>query len=177
LGPSEFVGVVREVTVKLPRFRIAWLMVAVAVSALDLTAIRALLKLPPATGEELILGALPMTNVLALGLITGRWHPASRQFLVGFELFGAIALASYVMVTCLSPGPNNIIHSYVNIFINPIEAMSHGQRNLITTATIVSVVVIVLSAPQVIFAVLGGFFFSGYRITITRRATPSPPQE
>lgn len=92
--------------VKAPRFRIAWVMVAVAIAALDFTAIRALLG-PYTNSLEyqktmlLLLGALPMANVLAVGMLIGQRRPASRPFLLGFEAFGAMALAlSIALASC-----------------------------------------------------------------------------
>ena len=86
---------------KVPRFRIAWVMVAVAIAAFDFAAIRALVDSPSPAGDELLFGALPMANVLVAGLLIGRQRPHSRPFFVGFELFGAIALASYIALALL----------------------------------------------------------------------------
>ena len=72
-----------------PRFRIAWVMVAVAIAALNLAVIRVLLGSP--VGELVVLGALPMANVLAVGLLIGLRRRGSRPFLLGFEAFGAMA--------------------------------------------------------------------------------------
>ena len=58
---------------KPPRFRIAWVMVAVALAAVDFGVVRACLDRPgtPA-GDLLILGALPMANVLIVGMLIAR---------------------------------------------------------------------------------------------------------
>jgi hypothetical protein len=37
-----------------------------------------------------------MANVLAVGILVGQQSPRSRPFLLGFEAFGAMALAFYV---------------------------------------------------------------------------------
>jgi hypothetical protein len=55
---------------RVPRFRIAWVMVAVAIGALDFGAIRALLKQVSFVAGFLILGALPMANILVVGILT-----------------------------------------------------------------------------------------------------------
>jgi hypothetical protein len=78
--------------VNLPRFRIAWLMLFVAVVALNFGAIRALSELEPPKGGLLVFGAVPMTNILAAGILIGHRRPASRPCDVGFEAFGAMAL-------------------------------------------------------------------------------------
>src|SRR4051794_21903333 len=80
----------------MPRFRIAWGMVAVAIAALDFAAIRASLEFREAV--LLVLGALPMANVLAVGILIARQRPGSRPFLLGFEAFGAMALALFITV-------------------------------------------------------------------------------
>ena len=85
---------------KPPRFRIARIMVAVAIAALDFGAIRALLPrhehvLDDQRGVYLSLGALPMANVLAVVFLVGRHRPGSRPFLLGFEAFGAMALTLF----------------------------------------------------------------------------------
>jgi hypothetical protein len=59
---------------KPPRFRIAWITVAVAIAAPNFGAIRALLLrhehvLDDQRGMLLSLGALPMANVLAAGFL------------------------------------------------------------------------------------------------------------
>ena len=88
---------------KVPRFRIAWVMAFVAVAALDLGARRALNDLAnrllmlthsnrlPHMIHALLMGALPMANVLVLALVIGHRRRGSR-FLLGFEVFGATAL-------------------------------------------------------------------------------------
>ncbi len=73
---------------KMPRFRIAWLMVAVAIAGIDFGVIRTLLA-----ELFLVMGALSMANVLVVGLLIAQQRPSSRPFLWGFEVFGAMALA------------------------------------------------------------------------------------
>ena len=119
-----------------PRFRIAWVMVAVAFAALDFVAIRAFVDSPSPVSENLLFGALPMANVLAVGLLIARQRPESRPFLLGFEIFGATALASYIALAFFSfPGPRGPIHSYVGIVLDPILSpcgarahSDHGAR-------------------------------------------------
>jgi hypothetical protein len=92
--------------VKAPRFRIAWMMAFVALVAINLWAIRALSNLQfrayfvgPLLRSQvigvLILGGLPMAHVLAVGLLLGR-RRGSHPFFLGFEAFGATALALYI---------------------------------------------------------------------------------
>jgi hypothetical protein len=86
--------------VKIPPFRIAWAMAFVAVIALEFGAIRALSVIQLRANIEgsrhlslmigaLALGAVPMANVLAVGLLIGLWRRGTHPFLWGFETFGA----------------------------------------------------------------------------------------
>jgi hypothetical protein len=56
---------------KVPRFRIAWVMVFVALAALNFAVYRAAVDAHSITGVLLALGAMPMATVLAIGLIIG----------------------------------------------------------------------------------------------------------
>ena len=64
---------------KVPRFRIAWGMVFVAIVALNFGAIRASFGFEPYVAQALLLGALPMANVLAGGILIGQRRPGSRS--------------------------------------------------------------------------------------------------
>ena len=154
---------------KAPRIRIAWVMFAVAVFAIDLTVMRALLDHLSPLGEELLFGALPMANVLAVGLLIAQQHVRSRPFLLGFELFGAIALAACVASARFCPGPGGPIRSYVSILLDPIAAPMGLTRTLSSVLMIWLVVLFMLGWPQLAFALLGGFLSRRYRVTITRR--------
>ena len=80
---------------KPPRFRIAWVMGVIAIIAVEFAVIRIALDNYSPIVELLVLGALPMTNVLAIGVLVGHLRHADRAFLLGFELFGAVSLAVY----------------------------------------------------------------------------------
>ncbi len=161
----------QEVVVKVPRIQIAWVMVAVAFAALDFLAIRAFLDSPSAWGEELLLGALPMANVLPVGLLIGQRCPKSRPFVLGFELFGALALASYVAIALLFPRPFGPLYPYVSTLLDPIAAMIGRNRPFVFLPTACFVVVVMLALPQLALAVVGGFLARWYKVTvcITRR--------
>ena len=76
------------------------MMVFVAVAALDFAAIRALVSSNSLVAGLLLVGALPMANVLAVGLLVAQRWPRSRPFLLGFEVFGAMGLTLYVAMSC-----------------------------------------------------------------------------
>jgi hypothetical protein len=88
--------------VKAPRFRITWLIVFVAIAALNFAAIRYWYQLRRNgnainnTVELLTYGTLPMANLLAAGVMIGLRRPEARPFLWGFASFGAAALAFFV---------------------------------------------------------------------------------
>jgi hypothetical protein len=158
--------------VKAPRFRIAWIMVAVAIAAIDFAAIRALLGL----GESLVwglllLGALPMANVLIVGILIARQRVRSRSFLLGFEVFGAIALALYIYLAMSSPlsplsaeGP---IESYLRLTNDPLNAVIRPYGPFVRTAIGLFVGVLVLVGPQLVFALIGGFLSRIFKFTVT----------
>jgi hypothetical protein len=91
--------------VRLARFRIAWLMAATALVAVNFAAIQAILESHSVAGEMLLFGAVPMANVLVIGLLVGRWRPGSRPYVLGFEAFGATALVAYVAIASRSEQP------------------------------------------------------------------------
>ncbi len=139
---------------KSPRFRIAEVMAFVAIAALNFAAIRAVWEYKPY--DLLATGALPTANVLLVGLLIAIRRRASRPFLLGFEAFGATALAVYIAGMNLfrnelgSPLIDLVVKPYVKIF-GPI----------LTTGYIVIlyfVVAVILGLPQLAFAVLGGLF-------------------
>jgi hypothetical protein len=63
----------------------------------------------------LLLGALPMANVLAVGILVGQQRPGSRQFLLGFEAFGAMAMVSYAALVWFVPGSYEWIDAYLGL--------------------------------------------------------------
>jgi hypothetical protein len=63
--------------VKLPRFRIAWLMVAVAIAALDFGVMREVVGSRSTRNIGLLLGILPMANVLTVGMLIKQRRPGS----------------------------------------------------------------------------------------------------
>jgi hypothetical protein len=165
--------------VKAPRFRIAWIMVTVAIAAIDFAAIRALLGLGASLVWGLLLvGALPMANVLIVGILIARQRVKSRPFLQGFEVFGAIALALYIYLATSSPlsplsakGP---IESYLVLVFDPLNAVIGSYHPFVRAAngSLLGLLVGIpmLVGPQLVFAVIGGLLSRRFKITIT----PSP---
>jgi hypothetical protein len=154
--------------VKAPRFRIAWMMVAVAIAALDFAAIGAILG--SGTGDlgiVLVLGALPMANVLAVGLLIGQQRPGSSPFLLGFETFGAMALALFIaLASCV---PRAIVMDYLVPFVRPMERIIGRDRPLVFVPIVCLGCVVMLGWPQLAFALIGGFLCRRFKITEARR--------
>lgn len=75
---------------KAPRFRIAWVMVAVAIAAINFGVMREVVGSRSSRNIVLLLGSLPMANVLMVGVLINQRRPGWRPFLLGFEVFGAM---------------------------------------------------------------------------------------
>jgi hypothetical protein len=161
----------QEVTVKPPRFSIAWLMVAVAIAAIDFGVIRASLEhLTTAPVGLLVVGALPMANMLIVGMLIARQRPGSRPFLWGFELFGATALAVYIhLATSSHRDDGGPLTSYVRLAIDPIAPVIRGYQPFVSFAIEVFVGVVMFVGPQFAFALIGGFLSRRFIITVARR--------
>jgi hypothetical protein len=150
----------------LPRFRIAWLMVAVAVAGLNFGAIRAMLA--PGMGlrgGSLVVGALPTANVLVAGLLIARQRPRTRPFLLGFEAFGATALYLYVVLVA-SPLHREVVMPYVQRVLDPINQRMGTGPPLVLIPVRVSVGVVLLVLPQMAVALIGGFLSRRFTSTI-----------
>ncbi len=145
-----------------PRFRIAWVMVAVAIAALDFGAIRAFSGhranvLDEQRGILLLLGALPMAHVLAVGMLVGRRRPGSRPFFTGFEVFGAMALAFFIeLAICF---PREVVFPYLTPCVAPLETFIGPGHPFVSIPMLVLVVVVMLVGPQVVFASVGGLWY------------------
>jgi hypothetical protein len=152
----------------MPRFRIAWVIVAVAIAALDFRAIRPLMEFD--RSGNLVVGALPMANVLIVGTLIGLRGRGSSPFLLGFEALCAIELA--IGVAWISSFPNGTVNPYVEPFFDLIEK-TIGGRGLPFVFYMLSLssAVVMLLLPQVAFAFIGGFLFRKFMgtIRITRR--------
>jgi hypothetical protein len=153
------------VTVNVPRIRIAWVMVAVAIAALDFGAIRAMSGSD--TGMFLLLGDMPMANVLAVGILVGQRRPGSRPFVLGFEILGAIALVVYVNLAIFFS--DEALKPYLAPFLGPIEKTIRQSWPLVHDPIVYSLAVVMLAWPQVAVALIGGYLGCRYKVTFTRR--------
>ena len=159
-----------------PRFRIGWLMVLIAIVAINLGAMRLwCASAGPDAGEGfsrltnqgLVLGGLPMANLLAVVFLVGRRHFASRPFLLGFEVFGAMALGLYVAVATLFT--KELLFPYVHAVILPLGKPAGQPFSPAQLLLHMSYAAAMLGLPQLAVSLIGGFLCRSHRISITSR--------
>jgi hypothetical protein len=153
--------------VRRPRVGIAWVMMIIAIAALNMGAIRVVSDHANAQTDLLASGTLPMANLLAFGLLVGHRRHGSRSFLVGFEAFGALALAFYVAsILSLSDRASfgqMIVDGY--LWLDQKLWAPGSARTIPRVAIAASALSLWLTWPQLTFALLGGF--------LTRLTAPS----
>lgn len=150
---------------KVPRFRIAWMMVFVGIAALDFAAIRALLEFDSRTSIALLAGMLPMANVLAGGILIGRQHPGYRPFLRGFVPFGAMALTLCVVLIFLHDAA--ALDDYRGLLSESRDMIVRYAPSFDTDLPRAFVIVAWVGWPQLLFALIGGFLSRRFKITST----------
>ena len=165
---------------KLPRFHLTWLMACVAVASLDFAAMRGLSDLAGkhfadrefgAICSALSVGALPMVNILAVGLLIGSRHRESRPFVLGFELLGMTALLLYltsaIVFTKELMLPNLEMSSKLLQYIV-------GSFSVMTTSKVLlayAIMMVIQFLPQLVIALVGGFLYHWDRRRIVMRIT------
>ena len=145
------------------RFSISSLMAVVLLVALNCMAINMFLGRPlfPSSLLELIFfGALPMANLLAIGLYR-LWterngQGRTRLFLVGFEVFGGVALLLFFVCTWVAP---DSLHDGVGDFLGSLSLGPGGPLFLAGA-------VVILLLPQLALASVGGWLVSRYKIEV-----------
>jgi hypothetical protein len=186
--PDELVFYDQEVAVKTPRIAIASVMLAVAIAALDFGAIRAfsdarsrscnqLVRGPkdPAEFDRiedslirvdlLVSGALPMGNILAVGLLVYQ-RRRSHLFLLGFAVFGAAALAVYIAaVSCVT---YEQLWPYLDLVLDPLRKSFGSSPNIVYSAVVYLTFAVMLVLPQMAFALIGGLIFRRFRVAERR---------
>jgi hypothetical protein len=138
-------------------------MVAVAIAALNLGAIRAVFDRNSRTSYQLGIGAMPMADVLVVSLLIPHRRRRSCRFRSGFVVFGAIALAVYVTVASLFADDlvnpylrfsYNLLFSFIGIITPRPVQFSFMMHDLFRA--------VMLVLPQLAFALIGGFFLRGF---------------
>jgi hypothetical protein len=153
--------------VRTPRFRIAWLMVAIAIAALDAGLMREVVGSRSSRNIHILLGSLPMANVLIVGVLINQRRPGCRPFLVGFEVFGAIAVALYIALAY------NFDHEIEMTYLKPLidllyRTIGQDRPNVFISILYVGVMLMV-GLPQLALALVGGFLTCTFNRTLTRR--------
>ena len=142
-------------------------MVAIAFAAIDFAAIGVIFgSRADDIGIFLLLGALPMANVLAVGILIGQRRSGSSPFLLGFETFGAMALALFVasLIYCL----RTLVIPYLSLLIRVLEQTIGRDRPFVFMPVLVCGSVVMLGLPQVVFALIGGVLFRSFRVAVSR---------
>lgn len=141
------------------RFRcsITGLMAFVVLAALDCVVIRTPLSGRSLTAAMLLLGGLPMANILAAVLLTldRSERDVYRPWMVGFEVVGWTALLLYA--SCAYTHPEVLRESVVQT-LKSLRSLGHP--------TFLTAVVAVLSVPQLGLALVGGWLNQRYGIGI-----------
>src|SRR5262249_54148146 len=149
-------------------------MVIIAIVAINLGAIQLWsVSAGPAAGggfsrlanQGLVLGGLPMANPLAVVFLVGRRHFASRPFLLGFEVFGAMALGLYVAVATLFT--KELLFPYVHSVILPLGKPVDQPFSFAQLLIHMSYAAAMLGLPQLAVSLIGGFLCRIDKISIT----------
>jgi hypothetical protein len=110
--------------------------------------------------DLLLAGALPMGNILAVGLMVHR-RRRNRPFLSGFEAFGATALALYTSgVSCLTYEERQ---PYLGLVQGPLRTAFGPCDTTVNFLIGYPVFAMILVLPQMAFALIGGFLFRRFK--------------
>jgi hypothetical protein len=151
--------------VSLLRHSIPGLMTLVLLAALDCTAVRTPLSGRSVTDVMLLLGALPMANVLVVGLLpllhgrAGRGQGGLERIpgLIGFEAVGSAALLGYTVAA----------FKHADL-LRDVVANALASLRPLGNPTFLSAVVATLLLPQLALALLGGWAVKRHGIGVTR---------
>lgn len=136
------------------------MMLFVAIVAINIATVRAGMASETATGGLLAAGGMPMASVLIVGLLFGYRRPASHPFLVGFLLFGAMALALCVFLAIRFP--NETLGAYLDLLLRPVWKATGLSEPAVFLLIAYPIAVMVLTLPQLAIAVLGGLLLRRY---------------
>jgi hypothetical protein len=163
------------------QFRIIWLMIFIAIAALNFGAIRAWYQLRPDgngvnnTVEVLTYGTLPMANLLAVGIIIGLRRPETRPFLWGFAAFGTLALVFFMPLAYFYT--EEVVQPYILWFLRIRSVQKTVKDNFSPAVRIpifYSIAALLVVLPQMAIALIGGFVFRRFRNDRATRPNPLP---
>jgi hypothetical protein len=154
------------------RFSISSLMAVVLVVALDCMAINMLIvrrvfRIP--LSELIVIGALPMATILAIGLLRlwadRKGRGRTRPLLVGFEVCGWVTLLLFSTCAVLA---TDSLHDGVGDILHYLSVRPGDPLFLIGAVAI-------LLVPQLALAFVGGWLIKNYTIKIVvQRRDPEP---
>ncbi len=154
---------------KLPRVSILAIMAAVVVLAVDCLAVRTVEARGPFVGpfDSLVCVALPMANVLSIGLALWLRGPGRRPFLRGFVIVGAIALGA-VIADVVSG--TYWVENRAEAILGPLLKGIDGDKTPVLAAIVeFGAPAALILLPQLLIAVLGGL---GSLVLDRRRLAP-----
>ncbi len=113
-------------------------------------------------------GGLPLLNVLAVGLVLlakRRRANAAPGFLAGFEITGGVILACYLALIAAFPDEGTDLLSRISVPLIPLaESVFPAGR-----AAAFSIVMAIVTVPELAIAAAGGFIHWRYLVAIKRR--------
>jgi hypothetical protein len=132
----------------------------IALAALDFRAMRAMVNYESRT-TLFSLGAMPMANVLVVGLLIRHRCRRGRRFLSGFVVSGAMALAVYVIVASLFA--EELVSPYILLAYAEFFGTKGTLRSLQGYFGAYYLILAVMHGlPQLAFALVGGLFFHAF---------------
>jgi hypothetical protein len=153
------------------RFRIAWVMVLVAVVGFNSWAIRMIIRdYGGPIADRLGIGALPMANILIVVPLVSCPYRGSRRFLWGFEVFGTTAVILYGALTILFPAGIPFLEPYRRLAVDPLIGTWEAPWSLrppwIKPRKLIGYLLVSLwlCLPQLALALIGGFLTRHLRI-------------
>ena len=103
-----------------------------------------------------------MANILTVGLVIGFLRPESRRFVWGFVIFGALALALFMIIALLHV--EDIVVPFLGLaspLVRPTGPSITNMGIMIAYAAYMAM----LTLPQIAIAVAGGFLVRNFRIS------------
>ena len=150
-----------------PRLTVRRLMVAVAILALNFGVIREHLRPESWVDELVVLGALPMANVLVFVGLLGIRSRRARAYTIGFEAFGMLSLSSYVAWVSLS-SPWTIIH-YLDTIFGPIGEFVRWACPGFDVPIGYGIAIVIFLIPHALFGIAGGYLSAKLGAIVARR--------
>lgn len=139
------------------RIRIAWLMIFVALVALNLAAFRVALHRSDRFNELWLMGIMPMANALVVSLLVGYRRRRCHRFHLGFQAFGATSFSLSVAGKWLGTGVAGL---HFRLFAEP-----HWLSwTTIQVASWDMIAVVIVGLLHLVFALIGGLLFRNFRI-------------